>query len=400
MTKKTINDELTQAFNDVYLNPSDKNIKKYKELENALLTFWLKEHFLRLAQGINDNIKRGSSDAVKQLKAKGLSRKKAKSNLLNNLAKAKREQAKSDLNKVISGIKANSRRMISDIQEEQILGISASKKRSWKDVLLTYGVAYFTDRAGKAWQLDRYVEMLQDTAEYTAYRDSMFAKSGEYDNDLVRIIHNGNEPPCDLCDPFQGKILSLSGKTKGYMTVDEAKSYGLFHINCYCDFELAPTEHAGDKEVIFSEANEKQRERYERGNRSAVIMEAPRESDFKEFGKEYTGVKGIDAINLLLKEKQGFVRNAFSREDLGGIALIWGDKKKGLFHIITRRAQTNQNLEAILSSMQDIIENGKLKFDEKRGTFEIKKDGKKVIISPSYKGKKLNFIITAFEIYK
>lgn len=261
--KKTVSERLKLAFMPVMLNPSQKNIRKYKELENALLAFWLKEFFSSLLKGINEQTKRGSKNAVEQLRKHGFEKTGNNTEKLKNIAQAKKERLKTDLQKVVAGVKSTSRRMIAELQEEQILPPS-DKKVSWRDIFLTYGVAYFTDKAGRAWDLERYEKTVRDTAEYTAYRDAMFATSEEYNNDLVRIIHNGNEPPCDLCDPFQGKILSLTGKTEGYMTVDEAKSYGLFHINCYCDFELAPTEHAGDKEVVFSEANEKAKTRNER----------------------------------------------------------------------------------------------------------------------------------------
>ena len=36
-------------------------------------------------------------------------------------------------------------------------------------------------------------------------------------------------------------------------------------------------------------------------------------------GKEYTGVKGQAAVDLLMKEKQGYVKDAFMRKDIGGI---------------------------------------------------------------------------------
>lgn len=75
-------------------------------------------------------------------------------------------------------------------------------------------------------------------------------------------------------------------------------------------------------------------------------------------GKEYKYVKGQDAINLLMKEKQGWVRDAFTRKDIGDIALIWGNDGMGLQHIIKRRKETNQPLGKLLSSLVDVIEKG------------------------------------------
>jgi len=48
--------------------------------------------------------------------------------------------------------------------------------------------------------------------------------------DLVKVsTHNG---ACPRCAPWQGKILSISGKDSGYPSLDQAKAAGLFHPNC------------------------------------------------------------------------------------------------------------------------------------------------------------------------
>ena len=52
----------------------------------------------------------------------------------------------------------------------------------------------------------------------------------EQGHDLVKVsTHRG---ACELCQPWQGKILSITGKTKGYPTLEEAKAAKLFHVNC------------------------------------------------------------------------------------------------------------------------------------------------------------------------
>jgi len=52
----------------------------------------------------------------------------------------------------------------------------------------------------------------------------------EQGHDLVKVsTHRG---ACELCQPWQGKILSITGKTKGYPTLEEAKAAKLFHPRC------------------------------------------------------------------------------------------------------------------------------------------------------------------------
>ena len=44
--------------------------------------------------------------------------------------------------------------------------------------------------------------------------------------------------PDSPCIPYQGKVLSLTGRTKGYTTVKEAETNGLFHPNCIHSFAV------------------------------------------------------------------------------------------------------------------------------------------------------------------
>lgn len=112
-------------------------------------------------------------------------------------------------------------------------------------------------------------------------------------------------------------------------------------------------------------------------------------------GKEFTGVKGHAAVDKLMQEKQGHVKGAFTRKDIGNIDLIWGNENMGLAHIIKRRKETGQNLRALLSSLTDVIENGVLSFS-KEGRFEINYKGKKAIIEPKLYGKNIQFVFTAY----
>ena len=112
-------------------------------------------------------------------------------------------------------------------------------------------------------------------------------------------------------------------------------------------------------------------------------------------GKEYKDVKGQDAINFLMKEKQGWVRDAFTRKDIGDIALIWGNDDMGLQHIIKRRKETNQPLGKLLSSLADVIEKGEFE-EQLNGRYSLSYKGKIAIIEPKLLGNKLNFVFTAF----
>lgn len=62
-------------------------------------------------------------------------------------------------------------------------------------------------------------------------------KDFEDDGDLVEIIGHSIFPNSP-CIPYEGKILSLEGRTKGYTTIAEAKANGLFHPNCIHSFAV------------------------------------------------------------------------------------------------------------------------------------------------------------------
>ena len=86
--------------------------------------------------------------------------------------------------------------------------------------------------------LQAYAELVARTTSAEAYRKgSEVAILDTFDDmgDLVQI--NGHSTfPNSPCLPFEDAILSLTGKTKGYTTIDEAKAQGLFHPNCIHHF--------------------------------------------------------------------------------------------------------------------------------------------------------------------
>jgi hypothetical protein len=52
----------------------------------------------------------------------------------------------------------------------------------------------------------------------------------ENGRDLVKVSTHPNA--CEKCRPWEGKVLTLTGKTPGYPTLQEAKDTGLFHPRC------------------------------------------------------------------------------------------------------------------------------------------------------------------------
>lgn len=115
------------------------------------------------------------------------------------------------------------------------------------------------------------------------------------------------------------------------------------------------------------------------------------------FGREYTGYKGKKAIDILMKEKQGYVKGAFTRKDIGDIDLVWGDDIKGLCHIVKRRKETGQPLGKLLEGLTDTIKKGEI--EESYKQLKIKYKGKTAIIEPNFKNLKIQLVITAYYNY-
>lgn len=85
-----------------------------------------------------------------------------------------------------------------------------------------------------------YASMLARTLSAEVYRKAAkdnILKHFAQEGDLVEILGHSIYPDSP-CIPYQGQILSLTGKTKGYTTIEEAKGNGLFHPNCIHSFSI------------------------------------------------------------------------------------------------------------------------------------------------------------------
>ena len=127
----------------------------------------------------------------------------------------------------------------------------------------------------------------------------------------------------------------------------------------------------------------------------------------KDFGENFAGYKGKEAINKLLEEKRGQVSGAFYKEGLGDIDLVWGDKNYGLEHILERRKEDfikqgldenealNKALEFV-KKIPQIIEQGKVKIGKNRAFIDTKEN--RALIALDYKGKDRKWVITAYKM--
>ena len=102
----------------------------------------------------------------------------------------------------------------------------------WLDAAKDGETYQFVDAGGHVWDTKTYVAMNVRTNAMRVYNDSLADTIGRATgSDLVRVS-SGGDPDCRLCFPWEGRILSLTGKTRGFPTYEEAREAGCFHPNC------------------------------------------------------------------------------------------------------------------------------------------------------------------------
>lgn len=194
-----------------------------------------------IEQEIPKQYKSGADDAVLQLKkiaaplrvSSGFSllHKQAVEALVSDTAKAFGES--------MTGVNRSANLILNKgVKEEitqrlaagQIRGEAVRKtKQTVMNVIREQGLDALVDKGGHSWTLDRYTEMLIRTKSVEARNRGLINRMVENNYDLVQVSRHG---ATDVCGSWEGKILSMTGNTRGYPTVSDAENDGLFHPNC------------------------------------------------------------------------------------------------------------------------------------------------------------------------
>ena len=93
------------------------------------------------------------------------------------------------------------------------------------------GITGFVDRANKKWRLDTYSEMVVRTTTREAVVQGQMLRMAANGVELARV--SSHMTACDLCRPYEGKLISLSGGLSEYQ--GEAIlpiPFPPFHPNC------------------------------------------------------------------------------------------------------------------------------------------------------------------------
>lgn len=141
------------------------------------------------------------------------------------------------------------RRAIAEVSGRVITGTQTRQQAAQQALnnLARQGITGFVDRGGRNWQASSYVEMALRTSTHRAMIQGHTDRLQAAGLDLVLISSHPN--PAPMCQPYEGKILSLSGNVRGDVTVTnaldgqpmtvnvwssmaEAEMNGLHHPNC------------------------------------------------------------------------------------------------------------------------------------------------------------------------
>lgn len=269
--------KVNNALFDMLKNPTDEQIKKFRDTRDALLVGWLlammedaRPDFYQAAQiGIDVADRQLAEKGIKEIKNKNITK-----NTFLEKVDSRIDSLQQDLTAITESIKSNSEKIIKELKSSPTAnGLKEQKKISSEIAadLQEKGITFFTDKIGRKTPIEKYVRMRVFTDSVTIQRTSYFVRAIQYGVDLVRIVHLNIHPTCELCAPFEGKILSINGDESGYMTIEQAQNYGLFHPNCDHipeELELAPVDNGGEGVINLNEKNEK---RLEYNNKKSMI---------------------------------------------------------------------------------------------------------------------------------
>ena len=169
-----------------------------------------------------------------------------KLNLVNTVMLESTEQAYKNTVADISARIQRTQTILNTETGEVVTGVTSYNKavRDGVQRMVNNGLTGFIDHAGRRWSPEAYVAMDVRTTLFNTSRAAVWERNAEYGNDLYQVSSKNAARP--LCYPWQGKVLSTSGRTGKTTDLDgneviihsedEVESFryggGLFGVNC------------------------------------------------------------------------------------------------------------------------------------------------------------------------
>lgn len=235
---KAATTQIVSTLEDVSDFTRSRRIAVLKQIDGILQKLdektytWFKEE-------LAENYKNYSTETLQALKSEGFPITTNFTILDENAIKALADDVMGYYREAYSGVKRSAMKMLSGAAKEQITAILAEgritgdTRTAIADKIagaLKEGLVALVDRGGRRWSLESYANMLTRTMLVKTANTGIVNRLAKDGYDLVQVSDHQGE--CELCRPWENKILSISGKHPGYKTLDEAESEGLFHPNC------------------------------------------------------------------------------------------------------------------------------------------------------------------------
>ncbi|WP_434813922.1 phage minor capsid protein [Bacillus halotolerans] len=252
MLSKQYKQMLDYLILQLQFNPDDPKVIREAQIMRQI-NYWLKELDQALYKEIEKLIKKSFKDGQAYHL---LSVKEAKnweeavsSASFNKLQRARIEAIVADThedilqatNNTSSAIKSVIRQTVSKVAQYHSLNngnykdmqkdlLKQLSKQGLSKTIVKDGFVGIKDRAGRKWDLATYSKMVVTTKTNQAFIEGVTHESEETGFDLAVITDHGAE---DACKNWEGLVISLTGKTKGYITYKQAKATNeIFHPNC------------------------------------------------------------------------------------------------------------------------------------------------------------------------
>ena len=181
------------------------------------------------------------------------------------------------------------------------------------------GLKALTDNAGRTWTTEAYAQMVVRTNTTSTATETQFARMSELGEDLVEISsHLGARPKCE---PYQGRIFSLSGKSDKYpwlydpsitewgCTVGEID--GLFGGICRHEMYVY---NEGTEQTYHPQNKERNESAYKNSQTQRRLERSIREAKRNlTILKETKDTEQINKANSLLKKRQAAMETFISK---------------------------------------------------------------------------------------
>ncbi len=215
------------------------------------------------------------------------------------------------------------------------------------------GITAFVDKSGHQWSLQKYCTMVARTTSAQAYIHGSANKYEEEGVDLVRVGGRTPEPgvSSDAAFKYFDKVLSISGKTKGFPTLAEAESEGLLHPNNWRD--LIPI---SPEEAATLESTTKEGEQQEETAASPTSSHTDHEKLAQEWYERHVNVADSDVMRSIERSDSDYSRSIRARAKKYGmsqddyIEQATAVQQKIVDAAIPKIGVSSDNLDGILES--------------------------------------------------